>query len=234
MQDGIEMNKKKFSIEQIEQAIKKTCERIGRGVDEVKLMAVTKTRAAEEVEEALRAGVLLCGENRVQEGVEKRAALGGRGRWELIGPLQSNKVRQAVANFDRIQTIDRVKLVQRVARVAEELGRTPYPVLLQVNVAGDPAKHGCGEAEAAALLEAALAEPALRVEGLMTIGEFSEDAVVQRQTFRRLKQLAERLRGTHGVALEELSMGMSGDYVIAIEEGSTLVRVGTALFGARE
>lgn len=215
--------------------IKKTCKAVGRDEREVKLMPVTKNFGAAAVEYAQRAGLGAVGENRVQEAAGKRAAFGEEGmRWELIGPLQRNKVKVALGIFERVQTVDRVALVEAMERQVEALGLGAYPVLIQVNVAEDPAKHGVAEAEAERLAERILAGGKLRLEGLMTIGALSEDEGVVRSTFAGLRQLRERLEGALGIGLPELSMGMSGDYGWAIAEGSTLVRVGTALFGQRD
>lgn len=227
-------DKKIFRVDAILELINKACDRSGRKASEVTLMAVSKTRTAEEVEAMLGCGIGVLGENRVQEGADKRGRVVAPAQWELIGPLQSNKVRQAVEHFDRVQTVDRVKLVQKLDRCVEELGHARYPVLMQVNIGADPAKHGCSEDEAPELLEAILAARHLRLDGLMTIGEYTEDERVLRRTFGGLRTLRDRLSDTHAVGLPVLSMGMSADMAIAIEEGSTLVRVGTALFGVRE
>lgn len=219
------------NLEQIECRINAACRRSGRARHEVKLMAVTKTQAAEAAAMALRSGLTHIGENRVQEAAGKRGSLAGY--WELIGPLQSNKARLALGCFDRIQTVDRAKLVQVLARLCEETGREALPVLMQVNVGEDPAKHGCSVEDAPQLLEAILETPQLRLDGLMTIGELTEDAARIRRTFARLRSLRDQLEERSGRKLPELSMGMTGDLELAIEEGSTLIRVGTALFGAR-
>lgn len=219
------------NLAEIELRIKAACERSGRARSEVKLMAVTKTQPAEAAVMALQSGVGHIGENRVQEAASKRGALGGC--WELIGPLQSNKARLALGCVDRIQTVDRVKLVTVLDRLCAEVGRARLPVLMQVNVGEDPAKHGCGVKEAPELLEAILYSQHLQLEGLMTIGELTEDADHIRRTFARLRGLRDDLAIRSGQPLAELSMGMTGDLELAIEEGSTLVRVGTALFGTR-
>ncbi len=221
------------ALESVRQRINAACSRSNRSPDEVKLMAVTKTHPHEVVNWAARAGILHVGENRVQEAAGKRPeGKSSPPNWELIGPLQSNKPRLAVRTFDRIQTVDRPKLVRVLDRICEEEG-AELPVLLQVNVGEDPAKHGCMSGQARQLGEAILEARHLRLDGLMTIGELSEDETVVRGTFRRLRELRDRLVIELGCPLEELSMGMTGDLEWAIEEGSTLVRVGTALFGAR-
>jgi pyridoxal phosphate enzyme (YggS family) len=208
------------------------CAAAGRDAGEVELLAVTKTHPAEAAEYAARYGLRAVGENRVQEAVAKRAATGAAVAWELIGPLQSNKARLAAQHFDRIQTVDREKLLDALDRAAGEIGRT-LPILLQVNAGRDPAKSGAAPEAAEALLAAALARPHLRVDGLMTVAPLSPDPEVAVRTFSALRELRDRLRERAGVPLRELSMGMSGDLAAAIAAGSTLVRVGTALFGAR-
>jgi pyridoxal phosphate enzyme (YggS family) len=209
------------------------CARAGRDPRGVELLAVTKTHPPEAVAYAARYGLRAVGENRVQEGVGKRAQTTDSIAWELIGHLQSNKAGLAARHFDRVQSVDSVKLVRHLDQAAAELGRT-LPILLQINAGHDPAKHGADPAEAAPLLEHALAGRNLRVDGLMTIAPLSTDPAVARLTFSSLRVLRDRLAAQFGVPLSELSMGMSGDLAEAIAEGSTLVRVGTALFGARE
>ena len=199
----------------------------------VELLAVTKTHPPAAVEYAARYGLRAVGENRVQEGVEKRAQTTAAIAWELIGHLQSNKAGLAARHFDRVQSVDSVKLVHHLDRAAAELGKT-LPILLQVNAGNDPAKHGVDPAGAPPLLEAALAGKSLRVDGLMTIAPLSPDPDVARRTFASLRLLRDQLAARYGTPLRELSMGMSGDLAEAIAAGSTIVRVGTALFGARE
>ena len=218
----------------LRQHIKDACDRCGRRVDEVELMAVTKTHPAVAADWAVAAGLRHIGENRVQEAADKRPQTTcAGGLWELIGPLQSNKARLALGCVDRIQTIDRIKLVRVLDRLCAETGRSAFPVLMQVNVAEDPAKHGCEAEEAPALMEAILSSAHLKLDGLMTIGELTEDEVRIRRTFARLRELRDRLQDSLGHLLPVLSMGMTDDLEWAIEEGSTLIRVGTALFGTR-
>ncbi len=209
------------------------CALAGRDPLGVELLAVTKTHPPAAAEYAARLGLRAVGENRVQEGVEKRALTTAAIAWELIGHLQSNKARLAAQHFDRVQSVDSAKLVQQLDRAAAELGKT-LPILLQVNAGNDPAKYGADPAEAGRLLEQALAGKNLRVDGLMTIAPLSPDPSVARRTFANLRDLRDRLAADFGVPLRELSMGMSGDLAEAIAEGSTLVRIGTALYGARE
>ncbi|MDQ5978477.1 MAG: dependent protein [Verrucomicrobiota bacterium] len=209
-----------------------TCATAGRNPAEVALLPVTKTHPAAAAEYAARRGFAAVGENRVQEGVEKRPQSPAGLRWELIGHLQSNKAKLAATHFDRIQSVDSEKLLGVLNRAAGELGRK-LPVLLQINTGDDPAKFGAEPADAGRLLDTALALPHLQVDGLMTIGPLSDDPAVARRTFARLREIRDGLAARSGAPLRELSMGMTGDLEAAILEGSTLVRVGTALYGAR-
>ncbi|HZZ17919.1 MAG TPA: YggS family pyridoxal phosphate-dependent enzyme, partial [Opitutaceae bacterium] len=212
--------------------ISHACEMAGRDASQVQLLAVTKTHPAQAAEFAARYGLAAVGENRVQEGVEKRALTKASLSWELIGHLQSNKARLAAQTFDRIQSVDSPKLAETLDRVAGELGKK-QAVLLQVNAGRDPAKSGVEPEGALGLLEAALSRANLRVDGLMTIAPLSEDPDVARRTFENLRAIRDALRTKTGAPLKELSMGMSGDLGAAILAGSTIVRVGSALFGAR-
>jgi pyridoxal phosphate enzyme (YggS family) len=213
--------------------MQEACRRAGRALDAVELLAVTKNHPVAAAEYAARYGLRAVGENRVQEGVDKRAQTTVPLRWELIGHLQSNKAPLAARHFDRIQGVDSEKLLTHLDRAAAELGR-PLPILLEVNAGDDPAKFGVAAADAPRLLAAALARSHLRVEGLMTIAPLAADPAVAARAFGRLRELRDALAAQAGAPLRELSMGMSGDLDDAIREGSTLVRVGTALFGERE
>lgn len=227
-------------VTEVEARIAAACVAVGRAPHEVKLLAVTKTHPADAAIYAARHGLAAVGENRVQEAMAKRPEATAAGasalRWELIGHLQSNKARAAAETFDRIQSVDTEKLARRLDQAAGELGR-PLAVLLQVNAGRDPAKFGCEIEDAPRLLEAALALPNLRVEGLMTIAPLGADETETqahaRRTFENLRALRDEFATRFGVALPELSMGMSGDLEAAVAAGSTCVRVGTALFGAR-
>jgi len=204
----------------------------GRRAAEVELLAVTKQQPPAAVEYVSRYGLRAVGENRVQEGVDKRAQVSAPLKWELIGHLQSNKAALAARSFDRIQSVDREKLLAALDQEAAKLGRT-LPILLQINAGHDPAKFGAEPAGAPRLLEAALAKAHLRVDGLMTIAPLAEDPAVAQRTFAALRMLRDDLAARFGTPLRELSMGMSGDFGAAIAAGSTIVRVGTALFGER-
>jgi PLP dependent protein len=217
----------------IQREIETACAAVGRDPVEVELLAVTKNHPATAVDYAARYGLHCVGENRVQEGVEKRGQTKANVRWELIGHLQSNKARLAAEHFDRIQTADSSKLLTRLDRAAAELNKV-LPVLLQINAGRDPAKSGAEVEEAPQLLADALTKPHLRIDGLMTIAPLSDDPLVAKRTFTALRDLRDRLADQTGAPLRVLSMGMSGDFVAAIAAGSTIIRVGTALFGARE
>ncbi len=208
------------------------CRAAGRKPEEVTLLPITKTHPAQAAAYALRYGLAAVGENRVQEAVEKRAQVDPALRWELVGHLQSNKARLAVANFARIQSVDSEKLLTALDRAAGDLGKK-IPVLLQINAGEDPAKFGAEPADAPRLLELALKLPLLQVDGLMTVAPLSADPAVARRTFARLRLIRDELAGRFAVPLPVLSMGMSGDFPAAIAEGSTLVRVGSALYGVR-
>ncbi len=212
------------------------CARAGRDPASVQLLAVTKTHPAAAASYAARYGLRAVGENRVQEGVEKRALCTDSLAWELIGHLQSNKSRLAAQHFDRVQSVDSEKLLNHLDRAAAELGKT-LPVLLQLNAGHDPAKFGAEPNDAARLLETALAKKNLRVDGLMTIAPLGatpdETAAHATRTFENLRTIRDDLAARFGTPLRELSMGMTGDLELAIAAGSTVVRVGTALYGAR-
>lgn len=215
------------------------CSAAGRDPREVELLAVTKTHPAAAADFAARYGLRAVGENRVQEAIEKRPQLAPESaglRWELIGHLQSNKAKLAVQHFDRIQSVDSEKLLNHLDRAAGELGKV-LPILLQINAGDDPAKFGADLADAPRLVEAALARQNLRVDGLMTIAPLGatpdETATHATRTFTNLRQLRDDLAARLGVPLRELSMGMTNDLALAVAAGSTLVRVGTALYGER-
>jgi hypothetical protein len=215
------------------ETIASACARVGRDPAGVELVAVSKTVEAARLAAAVAAGLTTLGENRVQEAEAKVEAVPGA-TWHLVGPLQSNKARRALVTFDVIQSVDTLDLARRLDRLAAEIrpdGRSP--VLLQVNVDEDATKAGFDPAT----LEAALAEivelPNLDVEGLMTIGRWVDRPEDARPTFAALRELSERLRRAVPNLGPGLSMGMSADYAIAVEEGATLVRVGQAIFGRR-
>lgn len=205
---------------------------IGGWSHPVTIVAVTKTHGPEAVQAARAAGLNDVGENRVQEALAKMEQLPGVDvAWHLIGSLQRNKVRQVVGRFSLVHSVDRAELVDEFARRVPAGAR--QRVLLEVNCGDEPQKAGVSSAGLPALLDAALAAKALAVEGLMTMAPFTDDREVQRTVFRRLRTLRDEAERRHGVRLPVLSMGMSGDYAVAVEEGATMVRLGTILFGER-
>lgn len=209
------------------------CARAGRSPDEVTLVAVSKTVDADALRDAVSAGLELLGENRVQEAFGKAPEVPGA-RWQLVGPLQSNKARRALEVFESIQTVDSVELARRLDRLVPEVRPGErYPVLLQVNVDLDPAKAGFTPTDLDGVLESVVDLPNLSVEGLMTVGRLTSDPAEARGTFRDLRATSERCRGRWQGLGPALSMGMSDDFELAIEEGASVVRVGRALFGER-
>ncbi len=209
------------------------CGRVGRDPAGVQLVAVSKTVAPERLRAAVSIGLDTLGENRVQEAAAKIDEVPGA-TWHLIGPLQSNKARRAVEQFAMVQTVDTAELAARLDRLALELrSGSPLPVLLQVNVDNDLAKAGFDPSTLEVMLPAILAHPNLDVRGLMTVGRLAGDAALARPTFVALRRLSERLRAKKGELGAELSMGMSDDFEVAIEEGATIVRIGRAIFGTR-
>jgi len=220
-------------VKQVQERIHSVAESSGRAPDSVRILPVTKTLPASAVAAAVAVGLNAVGENRVQEAVAKMKEVDVQASWELIGHLQSNKVRLAVEHFDRIQSVDSRKRIEQINRHATDAART-MAILLQVNAGRDPAKFGADLDEAPALLDRALACGSLRVEGLMTIAPLSDDPEVARRAFARLRSCRDSLEQRFGCKLPELSMGMSGDFEAAVREGSTLLRLGSVLFGPRE
>jgi len=223
-------------IARVHDAIERAALRSGRKPEDITLIAVSKTIGPAVIQQGVDAGITNLGENRVQEAAEKVERVTGPAlRWHLIGHLQSNKVRYAVRMFDVIHTVDSVGLSSRLDRIAGEMGRTPT-VLVQVKLGDEPAKSGADPRSLPAILEALDSAPNLRLRGLMVIPPLSESSESTRGYFKRLREIRDGLnQGRPGDRqLADLSMGMSGDFEIAIEEGATMVRVGTAIFGSRE
>ncbi len=221
------------NLDKLRSRMAAACDAAGRAMDSVCLLPVTKNHPSDAVEWALRAGLGRVGENRVQEAAVKMDALGANNvEFELIGHLQSNKAKLAAERFARVQTVDSEKLLRRLDAAAGECGRV-LPILLQVNAGEDPAKYGVRCEDCPGLLEAALKLEHVTVEGLMTIAPLDEDLDIARRAFARLRETRDCLQARFSVALPELSMGMTGDLEPAIAEGSTMIRVGTALFGER-
>ena len=207
----------------------------GRVTTDVRLVAVSKKFGPEHVEAAVAAGLQDLGENKVQEALQKQAATGAlQVTWHLIGHLQSNKTRTAVEAFDWVHSVDSVNLLRRLDRAAADCGRSPR-LLIQVDLANEATKHGAPEAEVRRILDAATTCRWVKVRGLMILPPWSQNPEATRPYFRRLRQLRDELRaaGPDRSRLDQLSMGMSHDLEVAVEEGATMVRVGTALFGPR-
>jgi len=223
------------NIAEIRQRIASAAGRAGRDANDIRLIAVSKTHPAEAIREAVAAGATRFGENKVQEGEQKIAELGrGLAEWHLIGHLQSNKVRKAVQFFDVVHTIDSIELATRLERICVEEGRESLVVLAQVNLTGDP-RSGVAPADLAELAKFLHGCERLKFVGLMTLPPFFDDAERTRPYFQQLREEGEKV-AAQGLFADErfdLSMGMTNDFEVAIEEGATMVRVGTAIFGAR-
>lgn len=217
------------NIERVRERIERACGRCGRLPDEVTLIAVSKTVAPELVELAVRAGAGDLGENYVQEAQTKIETLGRAARWHMIGHLQTNKASRAALLFDMVQSVDSPRLARKLSDAAEAAGKR-LEVLIEVNISGEEAKTGVAKCEALSLAAEAAALPGLALKGLMAIPPFLDDPDQVRPYFRELREMFEMLPEERR---QVLSMGMSGDFEAAIEEGATMVRVGTAIFGSR-
>jgi pyridoxal phosphate enzyme (YggS family) len=214
------------NVREIQRRIAAACERAGRSADDVALVAVTKTIDSPAIEEAFRAGVRHFGENRVQEAapkIERLATIRPELTWHMVGHLQTNKAKTAVDIFDIIQSVDSLRLAEELSRRSQRR----LPVLVEVNVGGEESKSGLPPSRLEEAAERIAKLPNLRVDGLMTIAPWVEDAEEVRPVFRHLRQIRDAL------GLRHLSMGMSGDFEVAIEEGATMVRIGRAIFGER-
>ncbi len=220
------------NLNSIQDRIRAACARAGRDPQSVALLAVSKGQPPEQVSAFAELGQGLFGENRVQEARAKIDRCPGRLHWHLIGHLQTNKAREAVRLFEMIQSVDSFRLAEEINRCADKAART-LPVLLEVNVAGEASKFGYKPELLLAELRQINALPRIEVHGLMTIAPWTQDAERVRPIFRRLRELKSQCEDMLGAPLPQLSMGMTGDFEVAIEEGATLVRIGTALFGER-
>ncbi len=218
------------NLNTVRQEIAAALERSRRSGERVRLVAVTKTVGPKEIAAAAALGLQDFGENRLQEAVPKLRQFPDL-RWHFIGHLQSNKAGEVLAGFSLIHSLDRLSLARALQRRAERQDLEAH-CLLQLNISGEKSKSGLGEAELPDFLEALSDFPRIRVAGLMTIAPWCEDPEEVRPIFRRLREL-QQLHRRPGLALSELSMGMTGDYIVAVEEGATMVRIGSALFGAR-
>jgi pyridoxal phosphate enzyme (YggS family) len=226
------MNSVSQNLERVREQIEQAAVKSGRAVEDVELVAITKTHPAEKVREAIEAGQTLFGESRVQEARAKIPELPSSMRWHFVGHLQKNKIRHALVLFEMIHSVDSLGLAQEINRIAGEQGLHPR-VLLEVNVAGEGSKFGFSVENLRNQMEDLLALPRLSVLGLMAIPPLGQEAEVSRKYFVQLRELRDRLQTEFRVDLAQLSMGMTQDFAVAIEEGATLVRVGTAIFGER-
>jgi pyridoxal phosphate enzyme (YggS family) len=220
------------NINQIRERITRACERAGRSPDSVALLAVSKGQPPEAVRAAADAGLTLFGENKIQEGKAKIPLCPGKLRWHMIGHLQTNKSRDAVEFFEMIESVDSLHLAEEINKRAEQSAKT-MRILLEANLAGEASKFGYKADQLLAELPQLNSLPRLEIHGLMTVPPWGPVAEKARPVFRKLRELKERCEQILGAPLPHLSMGMSGDFEVAIEEGATIVRIGTALFGPR-
>lgn len=220
------------NLNSIRQRIAAACARAGRDASEVTLLAVSKTHPSETIRAAVDCGQLLFGENKIQEAKAKIPLCPGKARWQFIGHLQSNKVRDAVELFEMIQGVDSLSIAKEISKRAEQAART-MPVLLEVNVAGEGSKFGYAPEKLLAELNELNALPRIEIHGLMAIPPYVSLPEKARPYFQKLRGLKTECEQILGAPLPHLSMGMSGDFEVAIEEGATIVRIGTALFGER-
>ena len=220
------------NLANVREQIAHAATKAGRSADDIELVAVTKTHPAEKVREAIEAGQTLFGESRVQEARAKIPELPSAIRWHLVGHLQKNKIRHALPLFELIHSVDSFALAEEINRIADEDGMHPR-VLLEVNVAGEGSKFGFKPETVRAEMESLLALPRLSIEGLMIIPPLAEEAEASRTFFVQLRELRDALEKEFDLKLPLLSMGMTNDFTVAIEEGATLLRVGTAIFGGR-
>jgi len=226
------MAKIQENLERVREQIAQAAAKAGRTIDEIELVAITKTHAAEKVREVYEAGQILFGESRVQEARVKIPELPSAIRWHFVGHLQKNKIRHALPLFELIHSVDSLALAQDMNRIADEEGLHPR-VLLEVNMAGEGSKFGFKPENLREQMETLLALSRLSILGLMTIPPLAPEAEASRKYFVQLRELRDRLQTEFHVDLTQLSMGMTNDFAIAVEEGATLVRVGTAIFGER-
>lgn len=217
------------NLDEIRGRIAAAAERSGRTADDVTLVCVTKGRSLDEIRAALDCGVPIVAENRVQEAAQKVPALPHTVIWHLIGHLQRNKVKQAIKLFDMIHAVDSLRLAEEIEKRAAA-AQDIMPVLIEVNIAGEESKFGVTPDEAPELAAIIDTMPNVDLAGLMTMAPFVDNAEQVRPVFRELRELRDRIRHEHGLELPDLSMGMTQDYEVAIEEGATMVRIGSAVF----
>lgn len=222
------------NVIEVEKRVQAACDRAGRARDEVTLIAVSKTKPVSDIEEVLTTGILDYGENKVQELSDKYELLPKNIRWHMIGHLQRNKVKYLIGKVVLIHSVDSLRLAEQIEHEAAKAD-VVMPVLIEVNVAEEESKFGTTSAAATQLVEEVAKLPHIKVKGLMTIAPFTDNPEDNRIYFRKLKQLSVDIKSKNidNVDMDELSMGMTGDYEVAIEEGATMVRVGTGIFGER-
>ena len=223
------------NLKNVEEKIAQACLRSGRSQDEVTLIAVSKTKPVEMMQEAIAYGITTFGENKVQEITEKQKVLTQPLNWHMIGHLQRNKVKYIAGKVALIHSVDSLRLAKTISEEAVK-HNCEIPILIEVNVAGEESKFGVSVEETLPLIEEIAKLPAIHVEGLMTIAPYVEDPEENRPVFRKLKELSVDIaaKNINNVRMAILSMGMTGDYEVAVEEGATLVRVGTGVFGERD
>jgi len=221
------------NINELKERVREAAGRVQRNPEEITIIAVSKTFPPDYIKEAIRAGITDIGENRVQEAESKINELGNSARWHMIGHLQKNKINKALQLFDMIHSVDSFRLVEAIN---SRVDTSPYPVLIQVNISGEDTKFGVAPDDAIELVEQIAPLPNLRVEGLMTIPPFTLSPEEVRPYFKNLRLLKEEIdrKGIFDGPLKYLSMGMTGDFEVAIEEGANMIRVGTGIFGRRE
>ncbi|EQB62521.1 MAG: hypothetical protein RBG1_1C00001G0100 [candidate division Zixibacteria bacterium RBG-1] len=229
LMSGIEEN-----LSRLRAKIFKACEKVKRNPQEIKIVAVTKNVAVEKINEALDCGIEIIGENKVQEAQAKYDQIDKKVLWHLVGHLQTNKVKKALEIFEMIQSVDSLKLAEEIDRRAKEKNEI-FPILIEVNTSGEPTKYGVKPEQTENLIREMQKLENLRIRGLMTVGPASDDKQKVRQAFRQLRGIYEKLEKVKmsNLELEYLSMGMSSDFEEAIEEGSNMLRIGTAIFGPR-
>jgi len=221
------------NVQKIKERIERACERAGRDPGEVSILAASKTRTPEEIREVFEAGIRLFGENRVQEARDKIPLLSDLSiEWHMIGHLQRNKVKYAVNLFDVVESLDSKELADELEKRLSKLGKK-MRVFIEVKLSPEETKHGCSPEEVLELARYVLSLEHLKLEGLMTVPPYFEDLELVRPYFRKLREIRDNLEDALGVNLPHLSMGMSHDFEVAVEEGATIVRIGTAIFGLR-
>jgi hypothetical protein len=221
-------------LKRVKERVVLAAEKSSRSPDEITVIAVSKTRSVEEIEAVIQEGVTCLGENRVQEAEDKVSKVSDKVCWHLVGHLQRNKSRDAVSIFEMIHSVDSLRLATELGKRADQIGRRAN-ILIQVNTSGAESQYGVEVDEAQDLVGAISKTEGVRIQGLMTIGAFLPEPEQVRPSFVRLRELRDKIAAANisGVYMKELSMGMTGDFEVAIEEGATLVRIGTAIFGPR-